>query len=87
MSTENYKINAHYHRRFQEFLEGDLVVTRLRSERFPTGTMKKLVARNAGPFKILKKISANAYVSDLSSNLSMSSTFNVSDLILYKNLL
>ena len=39
-------------------------MVRLRSERFSLGTMKKLHARGAGLFKIIKKIGSNAYVVD-----------------------
>ena len=57
---------------------------RIRPERFPSGTVKKLHARGAGPFKILKKLGPNAYIIDLPSDYGFSSTFNVSDLIKYK---
>ena len=36
-----------------------------------------------GPFKIVKKISDNAYVVNLSSNIAMSKTFNAADLYEY----
>ena len=57
---------------------------RIRPERFPPGIVKKLTARSAGPFKILKKINPNAYVIDLPSDFEISSTFNISDLVTYK---
>ena len=57
---------------------------KLNPERFPPGTFKKLHARSAGPFKILKKIGSNAYILELPSDLGISPTFNVSDLIEYK---
>ena len=46
--------------------------------------MKKLHARGAGPFKIIKRIGPNAYVLDLPSDFGISSTFNISDLVGYK---
>ncbi|PKA45760.1 hypothetical protein AXF42_Ash021685 [Apostasia shenzhenica] len=58
---------------------------RVRPERFPSGVIKKLQARGAGPFKILKKFGSNAYVVDfLPSNFGISTTFNISDLVAYK---
>jgi len=57
---------------------------RLRTERFPPGTIKKLHARRAGPFKIIKRVGPNAYVIELPPGLGISSTFNISDLVEYK---
>ena len=57
---------------------------KLRLERFPPGTMKKLHARGAGPFKIIKKVGPNAYVLELPPEYGISSTFNISDLREYK---
>ena len=84
LNNEIYKKWADSHRRHQEFQEGDYVMIRLRAERFPPGTVKKLHARGAGPFKILKRVGPNAYVVDLPSDYGISSTFNVSDLLSYK---
>lgn len=39
--------------------------------------------KRRGPFKILKKISSNAYVLELQSKMNISSTFNVEDLTIY----
>jgi len=57
---------------------------RIRPERFPSGAVKKLTARSVGPFKILKKINPNAHVIDLPPDFGISSTFNISDLVVYK---
>ena len=57
---------------------------RLRLERFPPGTVRKLHACGAGPFKVIKKIGTNAYVLELSPELGISSTFNISDLVEYR---
>lgn len=83
LSNDNYKTTADIHRRFQEFHEGDMVMVRIRPERYPRGVVKKLHARNAGPFKILQKINANAYVLDLPAGMDIHPTFNVADLSLY----
>ena len=37
----------------------------IQPERFPSGTVKKLQARSAEPFKVLKRIGPNAYVINL----------------------
>jgi len=57
---------------------------RIRPERFPRGVVKKLTARSAGPFKILKKINSNTYIIDLPPDFGISSTFNISELVAYK---
>ena len=57
---------------------------RVRSERFPSETFQKLHARGACPFKVLKKVGPNAYILDLPQDYGISPTFNVSDLIEYK---
>ena len=80
MSNEEYKYKANSHKRTKEFNEGDLVMIKLRPERFPPGTMKKLHARGAGPFKVIKKIGPNAYVLELPPEYGISSTFNIFDL-------
>ena len=50
----------------------------------PPGTIKRLHARSAGAYKILKKINPNTYVINLPSDFEISSTLNISDLIAYK---
>ena len=52
-----------------------------RPEQYPPGIVKKLHARSAGPFKILKKINSNAYLVDLSPDFGISPPFNIEDLI------
>ena len=58
----------------------------MRPEGFPPGTVKKLHARSAGPFKILKKINSNAYVVDLPPDFSISCSFNVENLVPYRGI-
>jgi hypothetical protein len=57
---------------------------RIRPERFPLETVKKLQARSASPFKVLKRIGSNAYIIELPSNYGISSTFKIKDLVAYK---
>ena len=84
MSNEIYRHLADSHKRAKEFCEGDYVMIRLNPERFPPRTIKKLHAREAGPFKIIKKIGPNAYVLELPPDMGISTTFNISDLVEYK---
>ena len=58
-------------------------MVRIQPERFPKGTYKKHHSKNAGPYKIVKKINSNAYVVELPSNMGISSVFNVEDLKMY----
>ena len=57
---------------------------RIRLEWFPSGTVKKLQAHSARPFKVLKRIGLNAYVIDLLHDYGISSSFNIEDLVAYK---
>ena len=59
-------------------------MVRIRSERFPPGTVKKLHARGAGPLEVMKRINDNAYVLNLSEDFGISLIFNVEDLVAYK---
>ena len=56
---------------------------KLRPERFPQGSNRKLQARSTGPFRILSKIGANAYLLEIPSDWGISPTFNVEDLVQY----
>ena len=58
---------------------------RVRPERFPSATVKKLQTHGASPFRVLKRVGSNAYVVDLPDDYGISSTFNVSDLVAYRD--
>lgn len=82
-SHENYKSYADLRRKFAEYKEGDMVMVRVRPERFPKGENKKLHFRRAGPYKVHKKISSNAYVLDIPEDMGISNIFNIEDLSSY----
>ncbi|KAL3513462.1 hypothetical protein ACH5RR_026179 [Cinchona calisaya] len=63
--------------------EGDEVMVRIRPERYTKGVYKKLHSGSAGPFKILKKISSNAYVLELPEDMGISNIFNIENLTSY----
>ncbi|KAL6315687.1 hypothetical protein AAG906_005779 [Vitis piasezkii] len=68
----------------RQFNEGDMVLVRLRLERFPSGSFTKLHARRAGPFRVTKKLGTNAYVIELPSKFGISPVFNIEDLTEFK---
>jgi hypothetical protein len=79
-----YAAQVNKNRRELHFKEGDLVLIRVRPERFPPGMYHKLHGKKIGPFKILKKLGSNAYLIDLSSNFQFSPIFNVEDFTAYQ---
>lgn len=83
-SNLKYKPQVDLHRRDLDFDVGDYVMIRIKPKRYPSRTVKKLQARSAGPFKVLKKLGPNAYVIDIPSDYGISSTFNIADLIAFK---
>ena len=79
-----HKRLADSYRHAKKFTKDDYDMIRVRPERIPSGVFWKLHIREAGPFKILKKAGPHAYVIDLPLGYWTSSTFNISDLIKYK---
>ncbi|PKU80839.1 hypothetical protein MA16_Dca009250 [Dendrobium catenatum] len=75
--------SANKTRKAVKFEEGDKVWIRLRKERFPPGAFGKLKPKADGPFRIVKKISDNAYQIELPGDYNVSATFNVADLSPY----
>ena len=85
-SNLKYKTQADLHRRHLDFDVGDYVMIHIRPERYPSGIVKKLQARSACPFKVLKKLGPNAYVIDIPLDYGISSTFKIADLLGFKGL-
>ncbi|PKU62691.1 hypothetical protein MA16_Dca028964 [Dendrobium catenatum] len=82
-SNAKYKENADKTKKERSFKPGDLVMIRVKRERFPPGTYSKLSRRKIGPYAVLKQINPNAYVVDLPKHYNTSSTFNIDDLAAY----
>ena len=68
MSNAKYKALANIHRRYKRFDVGNFVMIRLRPERFPLRTFRKLQACGMRPFEVLSKVGENGYVIDIPSD-------------------
>lgn len=65
-----------------EFKQGDLVMVQLRPKQFPKEKHQKLHSPSASLYKVLKRISSNAYVLELLDDLNISSIVNLKDLFI-----
>ena len=72
------------HRRAREFQEEDMVMIRLRPERYAMENAYKLHPRAAGPYKVRRNINANAYEIAIPPEWKIPATFNVCDLVPYQ---
>ena len=70
---------------FKIFIVGDYVMIQFYPKQFPSKIIKLLHVRSVGSFKILNKQNCNTYVIDLPRDYDISSTFNVNNLVDYKN--
>ena len=59
-------------------------MVKIRPERFPQGSNRKLQVRSAEPFKILSKVGANAYILEILSGWEISFTFSIENLIQFQ---
>jgi hypothetical protein len=73
--TSSYVAVANAKCKDRQFHAGDMVLVRLRPERFPPGSFTKLHAHRACPFQVTKKLGSNAYVIDLPSDFGISPIF------------
>ncbi|PKU65889.1 hypothetical protein MA16_Dca009218 [Dendrobium catenatum] len=85
-SNASYKLNVDRKKRFKEFEVEDFVMVRIRPRRFPQGSVKKLHAKSARPFKIISKINSNNYVLDLLKGFNINHTFNIEYLVAFDEL-
>ena len=60
-SNTSYKARVDSKRRERNYEVGDLVLAYLKLDRFPKGEYNKLKMKKIGTYRIVRKISANAY--------------------------
>ena len=86
ITAYNTKIKgaADARRRPLTYQVGDLVMVRLRLERYAMEKAHKLHPRAAGPFSVRRIINPNAYDVEIPSDWGISSTFNIGDLVAYQ---
>ena len=78
------KETADARRRPLAYQVGDLVMVRLRPERYAMEKAHKLHPRAAGPFSIRRIVNPNAYDVEIPPEWGISSTFNIGDLVAYR---
>ncbi|CAK9155609.1 unnamed protein product [Ilex paraguariensis] len=59
-------------------------MVRVRPKRYPKGVYNKLHSKSVSSYKIMKKMSSNAYVLNLLKNMGISNVFNTENLTLYR---
>ena len=74
-STNSYAVAANTKCKDKKFNNGDMVLVRLKPERFPPDSFTSLHARRTGPFQVTKKLGNNAYVIDLPLEFGISPIF------------
>ena len=72
------------HRQTLTYQVGDMVMVRLRPERYAMEKAHKLHPRAAGPFPVRQVINPNAYDIEIPPEWGISSTFNIGDLVAYQ---
>lgn len=83
LSTKSYTTSTNARRKDKQFNIGDMVLVRLKPERFSLESFTKLHTRRIGPFRSTKKLGSNAYVIDLPSDFGISPVFNIEDINYY----
>ena len=78
------KLSVNDCRRPHELWEGDMVMIRLRPERYATEKAHKLHPRAAGPFRVCQKINPNAYDIAIPPDWGIPLTFNICKLVAYQ---
>ena len=86
ITTYNSKIKGTVdaRHRYLEYQVGDMVMIRLRLERYVMEKAHKLHPRAAGPFSIRRVFNPKAYDITIPPDWGISSTFNICDLVAYQ---
>lgn len=80
LNTEAHVGATNARRKDKQFNVGEEIFIQLRLEHFPPCNFKKLHVWHVGPFKVVKKLSYNAYVIGLPSDNGINHIFNIEDL-------
>ena len=86
ITAYNTKIKgaADARRRPLTYQVGDMVMVRLRPERYAMEKAHKLHPRTAGPFSVLRVVNPNAYDVAIPPEWGIASNFNIGDLVAYQ---